>query len=241
MDQLLEIYGSGKFILDLSIEEDLMNHETLSMFEEQDGYENWIKFLSKSAGSEVIPCALYDDGGSKENFQSQVLKITSKYGKICLRTSAADEISQKLYRWMTEIISLDKIIVCGVLYYIEPRRYKDYENICRDYLEKTLGNQIPSAVLFPGSSFPRYVTDLAGCDDLEGQFGAREITLESELKTKFSNFPIASSDFASVHPIRYQTGGGNWIPRIDIFDGSTFIPRVMVFDRRAPTPAFRSM
>jgi hypothetical protein len=109
-----------------------------------------------------------------------------------------------------------------VLYYIEPRRYKDYENICRDYLEKTLGNQIPSAVLFPGSSFPRYVTDLAGCDDLEGQFGAREITLESELKTKFSNFPIASSDFASVHPIRYQTGGGNWIPRIDIFDGSTF-------------------
>ena len=212
----------NRFILDLSTEEDLMNSETLSMFEEDDGYRNWLEFLTKHAGAHTIPCALYVDEGDKDQFQKQVTNIINKYGKICLRTSVVDEAAPKLYRWITEVTRPDNVVTCGVLYYIEPKRISSYESWCQDYIQTVIGNRPPNVIIFPGSSFPRYVTDLEDCDDLEGEFEAREVTLEKDIQERFSNLPIERSDFASIHPIRYQTGGGNWIPRIDIFDGATF-------------------
>ena len=181
------------------------------------------RFFGKNSEGNIIPCVLYTEDGSKENFQKQIDRIASRYGKICLRTSVADEDASKLYRWACEVVDANDIITCGILYYIEPLRIGNYKELCRLYVERVIGNKIPGSVLFPGSSFPRYVTDREGCGDLKGKFEALELLVERDVQTMFSNIPIEPSDFASVHPIRYQTGGGNWIPRIDIFDGSSFI------------------
>lgn len=222
IEQLLEIYGNSHFILDLATEEDIINDEIVDMFDETNGYSKWLRFLRDSGARGAYPCALYVEDGGKENFQRQVERIVSDYGRVCLRTSVADGDTAKLYNWITEVTDSNKIIACGSMYYIEPQRFKNYAVLAEAYITGVIGNQVPAALLFPGSSFPRYVTDRSPSGDLEGEFDALEIQAEADLKKKFPNMPIEPSDFASVHPIRYATAGGNWIPRIDIFDGTKY-------------------
>ncbi|MGC4026343.1 MAG: hypothetical protein QM744_15055 [Mesorhizobium sp.] len=222
MDQLVEAYGGGNFILDLSTEEDLMNDETISMFDETDGYANWRNFIIEFKNLNIIPCAMFVDDGNKENFNLQVKYIVDNFGSVCIRTSVLDENAPQLYRWALEATSSQNILCCGITYFVDKKRAKNSEISCQEYLKNVVGNRPPKAILFPGSSFPRYVTEMDGCKDLEGEFQANELLLERELMQQFPNLPIKSSDFASVHPIRYQTSGGNWIPRIDIFDGMSF-------------------
>lgn len=222
LEQLLEAYGDHRFILDLCTQEELMNDETLSLFEEEDGYRAWIEFLDDHAGLNVIPCALYDEDGSKKQFQDQVKELHKRYGQVCLRTSATEELALQLLIWATEVIPETSIIVCAVLFFIEPERYEHYQELCENFMTDVIGNRNPAQILFPGSTFPRFITDLPNCEDHAGIFVSREIQLDAWLKQKYPNKKLAASDFASVHPIRYQSSGGNWIPRIDIFTGIGF-------------------
>jgi Beta protein len=75
---------------------------------------------------------------------------------------------------------------------------------------------------FPGSSFPKSVGVKPYGEDAEGKFSALELPLFASLKRTFPNMPLVYSDFASVHPIRYPTKGGSWVPRIDVFSGGEF-------------------
>ncbi|HEY9013270.1 MAG TPA: hypothetical protein VIN06_19885, partial [Devosia sp.] len=222
LQQLLENYGGSPYILDLCTQDELMNSETIALFSEQDGYENWRAFLKESAGENVIPCVLYEEDGSKENFQKQAIYLRDEYGKVCLRTSATDDLAQRLMIWLSEVISQDQIVVCALLYYIEPGRLDYYKELCRNYMRDVVGNRNPSAIMFPSSSFPRVVTDLPGCEDDTGTFSSHELALDDWLQEQFPNRHVQDSDFAAVHPIRYPASGGNWIPRIDIFTGSGF-------------------
>lgn len=223
MSQLIQNYGNFSFILDLCTEEALMNSETIELFDEYEGYKNWVEFLDTAESGVIIPCVLYIEDGSEEEFKKQASTLKNKYGKVCLRTSVSDdEDAPKLYRWLYEEIGPENIIVCAILYFIEDGADLIYRAKCETFIRTVIRNNIPGTLLFPGSSFPRFVTDQDGCEDLEGQFEAREIKLESELISTHRNLPIEPSDFASVHPIRYETRGGNWIPRIDIFDGTFY-------------------
>lgn len=96
LEQLLDAYGEFPYILDLCTQSELMNSETLNLFDESDGYRNWIQFLDDYAGMLVLPCLLYDDDGSKENFQAQAVELHKRYGHICLRISATDELALRL-------------------------------------------------------------------------------------------------------------------------------------------------
>jgi hypothetical protein len=222
LEQLVDVYGDSPFILDLATEEDIINDEIIGLFDEANGYARWLRFIRELSDSKVTPCALYVEDGGRKSFQTQIEKIVEQYGKVCLRTSVADEDAAKLYRWAVEASDAKKIILCGTLYYIEPFRIENYKSLVGAYIENVVGNRVPSTLLFPGSSFPRYVTDRDGGEDLSGEFSALELEVENSARRRFSNLPIEPSDFASVHPIRYPTGGGNWIPRIDIFDGTNY-------------------
>lgn len=222
LDQLIEAYGNYRFVLDLCTEEGLMNSETEDLFDESNDYENWLLFLQENTKNSVIPCVLYIEDGDKENFQNQAIKLHKKYEYICLRTSALDENASKLLNWLIEVIPQEKIILSALLYFIEPNQLDKYKQICNDYMRDVVGNKQPVVILFPASSFPKYITDMPGCEDDEGTFPATELILESHLQSTYPNAAINKSDFASVHPIRYKTGGGNWIPRIDVFDGQNF-------------------
>ncbi|WP_439628648.1 beta family protein [Shinella sp.] len=220
--QLNEIYGDGIFVLDLCTEQSLMNDETVSLFDEAGGYSRWRDFITGNFSSSVIPCALYVEDGTKENFIRQVQWIVKEYELVCLRTSVADEFAATLYSWAMEVVSQDAIILCPILYYTPSSEYSAALSACQFYITNVVGNRSPRTLIFAGSSFPRTVTELPGCNDSTGAFPATELRLESELIATYPNLPIEKADFASVHPRRYETKGGTWVPRIDFYDRQHF-------------------
>lgn len=221
-DQLNEIYGTQPFIIDLCTEDDLMNDQTVSLFDEFNGYSNWLLFLKHNFSKPVVPCALYVEDGSEVEFKRQVSAIVNEYGRICIRTSVADELARTLYQWALDETSADNIILCPVLYYIDPTEYEKVKRTCEFYISNVVGNRFPDTLIFAGSSFPRFVTELPGCGDDKGAFKTNEVRLESELRSAYPLLLKNKGDFASVHPRRYPTKGGNWVPRIDYVDGDSF-------------------
>lgn len=222
-EQLNEIYDGHQAIIDLCTEPQLMNDETVDLFDEADGYSRWRNFLTENfSTSSYIPCLLYVDEGSEDNFRKQVQWIVKKYKKVCLRLSVTDELFPRLYNWCLEEVEEKNIIISAVLYYIEPSELNRVLGDCRHFINSVIGNRPPSSLLFSGSSFPRLVTKLPGCGDQNGSFPLSELILEETLIRTFSNLKIEASDFASVHPHRYETKGGGWVPRIDYREAQDF-------------------
>lgn len=223
-EQLLEAFSASRFILDVTTETDLMNDEMEGFFDEAGGYAAWRNFLAASFNSEIIPCLLYSDGGGELQFKLQVQKLVERHGAIALRTSVSDRVDTlQLYQWATEVTASKNVIVIGSLYFLEQGLQSVYLDRCRLFLTEVIGNQPPGLLAFPGSSFPKSVGSGDYGEDHEGEFSAMEIPLFDQLRKSYPNFPLIYSDYATVHPIRYPTRGGSWVPRIDIFHNGKFV------------------
>lgn len=223
-EQLVEASSSSRFILDVTTEADLMNEEMEGFFDESGGYSRWRSFINSSFSWEVIPCLLYVEGGSEQEFKRQVEQLATSHATVALRTSATDrEDALKLYRWALEVLSADRIIIIGSLYFLEQGLQRLYFDRAREFLTAVIGNRPrPRSIAFPGSSFPKTVgTGAYGRDD-GGEFAALEIPLFDELRSAYPQMPLVYSDYAAVHPIRYPTKGGGWVPRIDVLNQDRF-------------------
>lgn len=220
-EQLIEACGMSKFILDITTETDLMNQEMEGFFDEAAGYAAWRDFLATSFGNEIVPCAQYVDGGGEQEFKRQIDKLVTHYGTVALRTSVSDrDDTRRLYEWALEVTPSQNIILIGSLYFLEQGHTSIYLDRCRLFLRDVVGNRPPKLLAFPGSSFPKAVGSGEYGEDGEGQFAAIELPLYKDLEKSFGNLPLIYSDYAAVHPIRYPTRGGSWVPRIDVvYDG----------------------
>lgn len=216
MHQLLEIYGSGKFILDVTTEEDLLNSEIISFFDEHDGYRHWIEFLRDNASEETIPCALYSEDGSKLNFCNQVQTLLNRHSKICIRGGVSDSnLVRQLYSWALEVADHSNIIIGGSVYFVARGMLPHAELETRQFITTVIGNTPPDMVFVSSSSYPKYVVEAGYGNDSEGEFRAFERDLTLSVQNALPNLPIIHSDYASVHPIRYNTSARGWVPRVD--------------------------
>jgi hypothetical protein len=225
VNQLLDAYGGDNFILDVSVEEDLINEEIYSFFDQRNGYSNWRHFIETHKKGKLIPCVLYEEGGTKQDFQKQVLFLLGIAAKIALRLSANDETANKLYNWCLEVAGPERIVVIGNLYFIGQNETAKYIGYASSFIDNVIGNRLPSVIALPLSSFPRSVVENGYGDDREGKFNANEYQFFDALKFRYTSYPLIFSDFASVHPIRYPTRGGAWVPRIDVPMGQEFFYR----------------
>jgi hypothetical protein len=223
-EQLVEASRISRFILDVTTEADLMNEEMEAFFDEAGGYSQWCSFISSAFNKEIIPCLLYVEGGSEQDFKRQVDQLAANHAMVALRTSATDrEDTLKLYRWALEMLPPDRIIVIGSLYFLEQGVQQVYFERAQQFITTVIGNRpSPRLIAFPGSSFPKTVgSGVYGQDD-RGAFPSVEIPLFQELRSAYPRLPLIYSDYAAVHPIRYPTKGGSWVPRIDIFNRNSF-------------------
>ena len=221
-EQLIEVYGDSDFILDITTENDLLNPEMNSFFDEDNGYANWRSFLDTTFNGKIVPCLQYDEGGSRQEFQRQASSLVSRFGKVALRTSVSDAEAVNLYAWALEVAGERNLIVLGSLYFLDQQSQGLYLDRCSGFIRRVVSNRVPDAIAFPASSFPKSVGGAPYGDDAEGKFAALELPLFDSLRTTYPNLPLVYSDFASVHPIRYPTRGGTWVPRIDVFSGGQF-------------------
>ena len=223
-EQLIEASPTSRFILDVTTEADLMNEEMESFFDEAGGYSRWRSFIGTAFGKEIIPCLLYVEGGLEQDFKRQIEQLATNHATVALRTSATDkDDARKLYRWALEVVDHSRIIVIGSLYFLDQGLQQLYFDRAREFLTNVIGNRpLPQAIAFPGSSFPKTVGASPYGQDDRGDFAALEIPLFDELQGAFPRIPLVYSDYAAVHPIRYPTKGGGWVPRIDIFNQGKF-------------------
>lgn len=227
LEQVKQIYGNSEAVIDLTTEDSLINAEMDALFDEVNGYAPWCYFAESSFEPDYIPCLQYSEGSQLENFKRQARRLRGRFQKVALRVSVTDIEAAELYQAAVEEVGPESLILIANVYFIESGMLGYFENLCSDFIKNVIGNRIPTVICFPASGFPKSVGSGDYGQDGEGVFPALENALYFTLSKRFPSLPLIYADFGSVHPKRYETAFGTWIPRVDVpFDGQYSYTRV---------------
>lgn len=224
INKILSVVGNNKFILDITSDPNLMydglSANTNGLLSPQHGYENWINFLLKDSNfkSQVIPTIQFDME-HRQDVTTQIKTLKENFDYISLRLPfyiydnnelSYNYLIPKIITWISSILSLNKLILIIDIGYI-----KHFEE-CKDSIlnfmrtEKMENSLLNLKGIIPlSSSFPSFVTKV------EKPIACQENTVTLFLKNIYNALPFFHGDYASIHPIKYNIGGGGWIPRID--------------------------
>ncbi len=221
LDKLHEIMKTNPFILDLTTEPTFSNREIEELIHNgANGYEKWTKFLIKRKEQfNIIPMVHYQPQ-KKEEVKKQINKLKDNFPSVAFRI----EIFQKeSFNYIEDFFSLcetdyEKIIIILDGKYIHSKddeKKKGFKTKVIDIAEKI---NVNSNIVCAFSSFPKSPRKEANCSENYGEFNLIEAKTNQEVinALKQKTEKIYHGDFASIHPVRYDTGGGGWIPRIDV-------------------------
>ena len=225
LDKIEELCKDSPFILDLSIDSQLTNDQIKNILNSpKGGFPEWINLITelKNKNLKVIPVIHYNpyflDDVATEITELQKI---SKY--LAFRVDIDDPDIINYLQEIQKSCSLSNVILILDAKFIDCRRFASDAS---EVFDSTLQNLISVfgykkfwGVLCAFSCFPDSVTKYG--NDKYGHFLRLEKSTFISLKQRYGQFiNIYPSDYASVHPIRYDTAGGQWIPRIDFFDDS---------------------
>lgn len=236
IENILSLVQNRPFILDITDDESLMYDGINVIKNPENGYHEWRKFLTKNEDFKklVIPTIQFDTNHIADTFL-QIEELNKEFKYLALKISAfkfnvpdkcsnlfsvhnlsANTIIQSIIDKIVEKIGENKLILILDFGFIsEFERYKSVIDDCLGSIKNT--NHL-KAIIPVSSSFPSYVKPIS-----ENTFNAQEELLYSYIKNtqKYSN--IYFGDYASLHPVKYPTSGGGWIPRIDYIENSDIL------------------
>ncbi len=228
---ILDMVGNNKFILDITDDESLHYNGIEELQQSDNGYDAWLKFLlaDEKFKKQVIPTIQFDieDLGNtflqiknlSKEFYYLALKLpgfvfeSEKYNDsrlYDLKNVVANDELQSIIDTINEFIGEnERLIVIVDFGYIKD--LNEYKECISDGISKITNINNIKALLFSSSSFPSYVKPVE-----ENEMPVQELKLFNFCRNLLqNNSKILHSDFASIHPVQYQTSGGGWIPRID--------------------------
>lgn len=223
LETLESIVGERPFILDLTTEKLLSNEQIEDILNNfSGGFPLWIKLIKeqKEKGLNVIPVIHYDEQ-NLEDVKKEILELFKVSDILAFRVPVNDAILY-LKTMISMGVSLDKIMLILDAGYQEPKGHKDKSNLFVETIEhllKDFTNNMPQCITCTFSSFPDSVTKYG--EDDKGKWPRYEKYTYRALREKYnriSGLNLKYSDYSSVHPYRYDTTGGQWIPRIDFID-----------------------
>lgn len=220
IDQLAECFGNMDIILDLTTEPALSSSQIDMLYTPDNGYENWINFLSEIDGKEIFkdiyPSILLSVGDDdfENNLKKQTSCILKKFNGISYRCNIEDEGYSEDIDVIVKLISIDKkfffIVDCGYIRESELLTCKEQAiKIIRDVYSK-----IPHAnFILTSTSFP----DKIG-EDNSSTLTLAEINLYNEVSRAITETNIIYSDYGSINPVRNDNiiMANGWRPRIDV-------------------------
>jgi hypothetical protein len=216
VEQLLEIYQRPNFIFDLTTEDDFLSPEMELLFDETNGYSNWVEFVNRHLPNSAIPALQYEEGGSRDNFVRQAETLLSRFANIALRLPLSDPEASQIVDMLVTSVGLERVVIVATLGFLAQEDISVPLARCERFVQTVLANRVPGKLLFCGSSFPKSVGIPPYGSDATGIFAANEFSIFEQLLRSHRNWNLAHSDYASVHPLRYPTRGGSWVPRVDI-------------------------
>ena len=212
-----ELLNGRPFILDLTVHEDLVTDEIDELFDEDNGYQNWRTFLQDIDIPNVVPVVHADVDGDPAEIENEARLLEARHGLIAVRIGITDEdvndVVAPIFRGVQNIEN------CLVIIDAEYIPQKASTHVAQSVLQTivdihSLQNKNPLAFIPLSSSFPRMVAQQGYGEDASGKFSMEEWLVYKRLENANIK-PLVYGDYASIHPIRYQTRGGNWVPRVD--------------------------
>lgn len=236
IENILSLVQNRPFILDITDDESLMYDGINVIKNPENGYHEWRKFLTKNEDFKklVIPTIQFDTNHIADTFL-QIEELNKEFKYLALKISAfkfnvpdkcsnlfsvhnlsANTIIQSIIDKIVEKIGENKLILILDFGFIS--EFERYKSIIDDCLGSIKNTNHLKAIIPVSSSFPSYVKPIS-----ENTFNAQEELLYSYIKNtqKYSN--IYFGDYASLHPVKYPTSGGGWIPRIDYIENSDIL------------------
>lgn len=227
LEKALNAQKSGKMILDLTSHEDLINSEIEELFDNTNGYENWCNFIKNTKITNRIYPTIqidadqYDESpeDSKKEIISQVKKLEEMCNKLVLRANLGIEPNELItligfiYEGLT---NKENLIIIIDAEYIKPMTANGYAADISARIKQISDVYKLTDFAVSASSFPKSVMDANYGEDHEGEFYIEEVSLHEKVSTLLSSLNIIYSDYALIHPVRYDIRGGTWVPRVDV-------------------------
>lgn len=227
LEKALNAQPTGRMILDLTSHQDLINSEIERLFDGSNGYENWCSFIRETGRASDITPVIQIDGDqfddnpelAGEQITTQVRSLFNLCGAVAFRANLdiePDELSEFLSYVCTGLENLNSLTVILDAEYIRPFTADTYASeICSRVMQLTSTLGISNFAV-AASSFPKTVTASNYGEDGYGHFRIEEVVLHSLITQTLPNTNITYSDYALIHPVRYDVRGGAWVPRVDV-------------------------
>lgn len=226
INKILDLVQDRRFILDITDDESLMYDglkEDGGLLDPSNGYEKWISFLNKDDKFKklVIPTIQFNTA-YKEDLIRQIQSLNNTFDYLAIKLpafiSSVDTYSsdiifnasiQRIVSWISQFVKTQKLILIIDFGYIKD--YALYEEMVNNGMKQFKELDIVKAIIPVSSSFPNFVVSVSK------PIKSFENVISSNVKNSIKTLgvPIIHGDYASIHPTKYEMGGGGWIPRID--------------------------
>lgn len=214
IDHVLEAVGENPFILDLTSHDDLSNSQIDYLLDDLDGFKNWTDFVMSIDHESIIPVVHLYMGDGVASTALQIERLIQNFETLAVRFSLSDEDALEYLRFLSVVIPNNiKLIVVVELGYLEEKNRVSTNNEAIEFLDTFMQLCQRFSISFVASSFPSSVKSIPGCYDDRGEIPVLEWDLFLGLRGRFP--ALIYGDYGSIHPIRYQSRGGSWVPRVD--------------------------
>lgn len=222
MEQIREICAGRPFVLDLTSHDDLSNPQIERLHDDANGFKNWRDFLSRYNDLDIIPAIHTYVEDFEQSLREEVGALSISHGKMAFRLDAEVDPLPFLRVISDQLGGLERVLLIVDAEYVDEKNFqaKSMSIVRRlqDIAESDLGFL---HVVVMSSSFPSSVTSREGGGDDFGALVQYEKRLFEEAVMPSGR--LIYGDYASIHPVRYQTRGGAWVPRIDISHDEYYI------------------
>ena len=227
--KILDFMENRRFILDItddpSLKYDGLSSLGSGLLNPEQGYKNWIDFLSQNETFKkaVIPTIQFDTKYMDE-VEKQIHILDENFDFIALKLPVPQQVANntenilpQIIKYVTDRIQNDKLFVILDFGYILTNRI----NVQLQGLDMS----VLKALIPVSSSFPSNVTKYG---KTSGHIDIIENKISENVKQQLGA-KVFHGDFSSIHPIRYEMGGGGWYPRIDFIERDSKTQRPLYY------------
>ena len=237
--KILGLVGNRKFILDITDDISLkyygLGDSNGGLLDNSDGYNAWLTFLKQDQNfqRQVIPTIQFNTD-YRSDVEKQIVSLNNTFDYIALKlpifSSATQGVNsiifndsiQRIIDWAVQYITGNKLILILDFGYITD--FEKYRTFVETGLSSITNISRLKALIPVSSSFPNFVVNAPK------PITITENDISDCVKNKLGTNNIYHGDYSGIHPVKYEMGGGGWIPRIDYVIRDSITKRPKEYD-----------
>lgn len=219
LTKIKDIFKDKEIILDLTSDETLSNSEIDNFFIPNNGYSNWVEFLTTLKNNNyfqrLIPSIIINgqDANFEDNLRSQASSFVTKFDCMAYRCNIEDDGCIDDISTIKEFMNRCDSFIIIDNGYIQPSEVKACAEKSVDFIKEIM-DLVPNAnIIIASTSFPNKLPD-----EDNSTIPLSEIELHQLIERTLPGNNLLYGDYGSVNPIRndevVMTRG--WRPRIDV-------------------------